>query len=114
MRAFQNLDGGGFVILEVHGPVLVGGQVDDALGVGEQVVSRRDLLGHGVVALQGEGDGDRPVKAGGPEAQLPTQGIADGEDRPLQGDLGPGLQAVVGVAVADAMWNLYKANVEPV
>ena len=60
--------------------------------VGEKMILGRDLLGHGVVALQGEWDGDRSVGAGGVGAQLPAHRVIDGEDCPLQGHLGTLLQ----------------------
>ena len=60
--------------------------------IGEQMIFGRDLLRHGVVALQGQGDGDGPVRAGGEGAHLAALRVVDGEHCPLQGKFGPLLQ----------------------
>ena len=58
----------------------------------EQVIPGRNLLGHGIVALQGQGDGHGPVRAGGVGADFLSFRVIHREHGPLQGDLGALLQ----------------------
>ena len=58
----------------------------------EQVIPGRDLLSHGIVALQGQGNGHSPVRAGGEGTDFLSLRVIDREHSPFQGDLGPFLQ----------------------
>ena len=58
----------------------------------EQVIPGRDLLSHGIVALQGQGNGHSPVRAGGVGADFLSLRVVHGEHGPLQRDLGALLQ----------------------
>ena len=58
----------------------------------QQVIPGRDLLGYGIVALQGQGDGHGPVRAGGEGTDFLSLRVIDREHGPFQGDLGPFLQ----------------------
>ena len=49
----------------------------------EQMKSRRYLLGHGIVALQGQRDDDRPIRAGGEGTHLAAFRVVHGEHSAL-------------------------------
>ena len=58
----------------------------------EQVIPGRDLLRHGIMALQGQGDQDRPLRPGGVRAHLAALRVIHREHSPFQRNLGPFLQ----------------------
>ena len=58
----------------------------------EQVIPGRDILRHGIVALQSQRDQDRPLRSGGVRAHLAALWVIHGEHSPLQRGLRPLLQ----------------------